>query len=443
MPASSKPSASTGWTASGGSIVEPSGTDKTNGLAAGYRVPASWINFIWSRTDAWLKYLNDAFPYANFGNIGSLLLSSAAEALTERFNIWAAAFGTSTRTCLWSSGLAGAASVACYVYTANNLGYTVEIAINAEFDGTVWNRVAGATNSTLLRFDQDGTVRWAWRDDGAANGWADSYAGSAGAGTGWTTITSASLFTTTLNNNLDLNGQIDVEGTATFQAQTTFQDNVRVNGTVGGSGGGTLTTTADLAVTGDLTTTEDIDATGSIHADANITCDGDVHAGDDMIVDGDSSIAGRVDAAAGLGYSPYRFLLNNFTGAGPSRMFLGHLSSETPVPAGGYLLRAKAGKLREMIVSFIADDGSQFQDVDGGITLRFRAGVAQFDTSGAETSTSYLKTVDIGSGDHWNVTDGIDLDVDYAGSRALFVEVSTLGGSVTIGTPVCELQIQE
>lgn len=455
---STKPSSVTGWLASGSGagITEPSNTLKTNGFANLYAYPAENFNWFWAKVSEWVQYLNDVFPDGEIV-VGEDIVGSAANARKARFKLTTAAHGTSVRTLLWQAGLFGSnPGVAVYSYTADSLGYALEFVWNATFDGTDWARTAGSTDSAIVRVGFDGEFRLAWRDSGAASPWGDSYGGSAGAGTGWTAVWGVPSG----------GGSTTVATPLLVTGATSFSDAVGIAGDLTGSLGGTLNVGAaidvgtDAAVGDDLTVTDDANIGGDLDVTGQATIGGhttisavltvsnDIEGGGGLDltgsadVGGDVDVVGRVDAATGLGYTPFTFIFDGFTGAGPDRMKLHNTS--VVAPAHGYLLRAKAGKIRSIVCYLLKADGTQMVDVQAGRTVVFDVREVAFDTGGAETSDSSLITKSIGAGDHWNTDADDTLNVDYAGFHALVVEASVLGGVLASPvTIVCEIQVQE
>jgi hypothetical protein len=157
-------------------------------------------------------------------------------------------------------------------------------------------------------------------------------------------------------------------------------------------------------------------------------------------VGGNFTVTGGVAAASGLGYPTLVFQSSGFTGSGPTT--LGGLSA-LAAPAGGYYLTSKAGTIRNMRAMVLADDGSGYVNVASSHTVRFTVKIGTHDGSGAITSSSTAFTLDVAGTGFANIIDGLDQSIAYASDKIIYVQASTIGGSISACTVRLEMEVQE
>lgn len=448
-----KPGNSADWVASGtgAGITQPSNTDKTNGFAVSEKPPASWFNWFWNLSSQWFQWGTDWQLYGNKNDNnewGFSIAGSLADALLERFVYWVAATATSPRTLIWKSkvAVAGDKGVAVYVYNPDDQGLGFEWVSNALFSSSdsKWHRRATGKDSSILRVTHDGTATWAKYLSSDSDGWNDTFVSG-----GWVNVvakfgatSSSVLANTTFSNN------ITVQGTALIPSITAttceFSNDILADRDIAATrniaAGGTLNITGATTLGGTLSVT----GTSTVHgvsATGNIEATGDIHADNDLKADGDCLITGNITAGSGLGFAEFSFALSGFTGAGPDKLAYGIGT----LPFGAYLFRSKSGTLRQVKAWLIMNDGSAMAPLSGGKTVHLAVKLAVFDGTGAVTSTSTLATLDITDPDYANITTDATLNVAFSasGTRAIYVEATTVGGTITGCQVVCVLTIQE
>lgn len=429
MPAAAKPSVINEWRAAETIPDGPDNTAQASGFEAQKRVPFNWLDWDWWLDGKWQAYLRDVFPFANFGNIGESLLNDLAEALTERFIVPMAPAATSTRTAVMRLGVgvlgAVGKSIIVYTYSTDDLGRVFEIALNAYWDGSDWKRShVGSIDSAILRVGFDAGYRLAWRDDGASDTWADSYAGTAGGGTGWTSVF-----------NIAAGGGSTTIATPLVVSQAaSFSDDVGVGGDLTGALGGTLNIGSDIAVGDDATVTDDLTVGDDVSVAGDITATGGIqsttgtihgvalYADQDLTVNGSSTLgnstgdtvtcAGRITAAAGLRSAEHLFAFNDYTGPGGTAigdaMYLAALSGVAGSTFSKKLFRPRGGELRRLTIwtSAAPASGQPLQvhvyKTNGGTDLQI-ASLTLINPDTEQLGSADITSADYDAGDYLSV----------------------------------------